>query len=101
MAAATRRGTIPADIQLSGATVRDMLAGDPTYSAKQAPAATPGASTTAGSTQQTDPGEVPGVTVGDRNQTDPGYVPPAPPKATAAGNKSSSLISGLVGAMNQ
>ena len=96
--AATRRGTIPADIQLSGATVKDMLAGDPIYSAKQAPASAPGASTTAGRSQQTDPGEIPGVTVGDRNQVDTGAQ--APPKATAAGNKSGSLISGLMGAMN-
>lgn len=92
--AATRRGTIPADIQLSGATVRAMLQGDPTYSAKQAPAATPGATTTPGRTQQTDPGDV----SGDRGQSDTGAQ--APPKATAAANTSASLITGLMGAMN-
>ena len=98
VAAATRRGTIPADIQLSGATVKDMLTGDAVYSAKQAPAATPGASTTAGRTQQTDPSEIPGVTVGVQGQSDTGAQ--APPKAPAAGTKTGSLISGLMGAMN-
>jgi hypothetical protein len=93
IAAATRRGTIPADIQVSGATVRDMLAGDPVYSAKQAPAATPGANTTAGRPQQTDPAESPATAAA--------RLPAAPPKATAAGNKSASLIAGVVGAMNQ
>jgi hypothetical protein len=96
--AATRRGTIPADIQLSGATVQAMLQGDPTYSAKQAPAATPGAATTSGRTEQSEPGAVPGVTVSDRGQSDSGAQ--APPKATAAANTSASLISGLMGAMN-
>jgi hypothetical protein len=92
VAAATRRGTIPADIQLSGATVREMLAGDPTYSSKQAAASAPGASTTTRQNTATDPGEVPGVTV---------TAAPAPPKATGASNKSRSLISGLIAAVNQ
>jgi hypothetical protein len=92
VAAATRRGTIPADIQLSGATVREMLAGDLTYSSKQAAASAPGASTTARQNTASDTGEVPGVTVS---------AAPAPPKATGASNKSSSLISGLIAAVNQ
>ena len=93
VAAATRRGTIPADIQLSGATVRAMLQGDPTYSSKQAAASAPGASTTARqNTASGDTAEVPGVTVS---------AAPAPPKATGASNKSSSLISGLLAAVNQ
>lgn len=94
IAAATRRGTIPADVQISGATVEEMLAGDPVYSAQQAPNSAPGAGTTALTGQpQTDPSESP-VTATAR-------LPQAPPKATGAGNKSASLISGIIGAMNR
>jgi hypothetical protein len=94
IAAATRRGTIPADIQISGATVKDMLAGDPVYSAQQATNSAPGAGTTALTGQpQTDPSESP--------TTATARLPQAPPKATGAGNKSASLISGVIGAMNR
>ena len=94
IAAATRRGTIPADIQISGATVKEMLAGDPVYSAQQAPNSSPGAGTTALTGQvQTDPSDSPATATA--------RLPQAPPKATGAGNKSASLISGVIGAVNR
>lgn len=97
VAGGTRRGTIPADVELSGATVEAMLVGEVQYSNASPPNSNPGASTT--SNAATDPGEIPGVTVADRNQTDPGYVPPAPPKANAAKSKNY-LRQGLIKAMN-
>ncbi|NCV47415.1 MAG: error-prone DNA polymerase, partial [Actinobacteria bacterium] len=47
VAGGTRRGTIPADVELSGTTVENLLRGDVAYSTAQAQAAAPGSSTTA------------------------------------------------------
>lgn len=88
----TRRGVIPADIELSGSTVQSMLAGEVVYSTAQAPFDNPGASTAA-----SDTGEVPGATTSDRDQTDPGYVPP--PKANTV-RTADTIKQGLIKALN-
>lgn len=49
VAGGTRRGTVPYDVQLTSATVGELLGGDAVYSTASASAANPGASTTANS----------------------------------------------------
>jgi len=53
IAGGTRRGTIPYDVQLTSATVGELLGGNLIYSTKSADAADPGASTTPGSKTST------------------------------------------------
>lgn len=90
----TRRGTIPKDIELSGATVGAMLSGDVVYGTAQAPSSNPGAGTTAAGTtrSQTDPGE--------SAATAPDRLSSAPPKASAAPNNKTTIKQGLIAAMN-
>lgn len=90
----TRRGTIPKDIELSGATVGSMLSGEVRYGTAQAPANSPGSATTASGTgrPQTEPGESP--------TTAPDRLSSAPPKASAAPNNKSTIKQGLIAAMN-
>jgi hypothetical protein len=53
VAGGTRRGTIPYDVQLTSATVGELLGGNAVYSTNSADAANPGASTTTGSKNST------------------------------------------------
>ena len=53
VAGGTRRGTIPYDVQLTSATVGELLGGNAIYSTNSADAANPGASTTTGSKNST------------------------------------------------
>lgn len=87
----TRRGTIPFNVELTGATVDQMLAGDAIYETAQAPAANPGAATTTSAPQ---PG-TPEVTREDVLKV--AQAPQiAPPKITA-----STVTQGIIAAMNQ
>jgi hypothetical protein len=87
--ASSNRGTIPYNIELSGQTLRDLLAGPAVYAAGQA-------AVTAGS-------NVPGITVDDNG------VPllaadqnlGAPPKADAAPTSKATVRQGLMAAMNE
>jgi hypothetical protein len=84
----TRRGSIPADVELSGSTVGDLLSGDAVYGGAQASATTPGETTTASA-----------FTVrGDEDTAD--YTLPAPAKANAAPNNKKTIKQGLMVAMN-
>jgi hypothetical protein len=94
IAGGTRRGSIPADVELSGATVKDMLAGDVIYSSAQPAAATPGAATTASADQSA------AETARLNRYTQPG-TQPAPAKATAAPTNKKTLRQGLIAAMNE
>ena len=93
IAGGTRRGSIPADVELSGATVKDMLAGDVVYSSSQAAPATPGASTTS-------PDQSAAETARLNRYAQPG-TQPAPAKATAAPTNKKTLRQGLIAAMNE
>jgi hypothetical protein len=53
VAGGTRRGTIPYDVQLTSATVGELLGGNAIYSTTSASAANPGAATTTGSKNST------------------------------------------------
>jgi len=86
----TRRGTIPFSVELTGATVDQMLSGDAKYSNAQAPANNPGATTT--STQPTPTAEQQRTTVLTAARASD--VPP--PKITA-----STVTRGIVAAMNE
>jgi hypothetical protein len=91
IAGGTKRGTIPADVELSGSTVSNMLRGQAVYGNTPAPS-TPRTTTTADRTQ-TD-----GRNRGQRSDTQ--QAPPAPPKATAAPNNKKTIQQGLIEAMN-
>lgn len=91
IAGGTKRGTIPADIELTGSSVSAMLKGQAVYGTAPTPA-TPNTPTTANRTQ-TD-GRSRGIR-SDTNQT-----PPSPPKATAAPNNKKTIQQGLIEAMN-
>jgi hypothetical protein len=87
--ASSSRGTIPYNIELSGQTLRDLLAGPAVYSAGQA-------AVNAGS-------NVPGITVDDNGvpllAADQGLG--APPKADAAPTSKATVRQGLMAAMNE
>jgi hypothetical protein len=88
IAGGTKRGTIPGDIELTGASVSDMLKGQAVYGEPPA-AATPGATTTADRTQTDGRGR--------RSAASDSRVPP---KATAAPNNKKTIQRGLIEAMN-
>jgi hypothetical protein len=88
IAGGTKRGTIPGDIELTGASVSDMLKGQAVYGEPPA-AATPGATTTADRTQTDGRGR--------RTASSDSRVPP---KATAAPNNKKTIQRGLIEAMN-
>jgi len=92
VAAGTRRGTIPADIELSATTVGAMLTGDAQYSGATASATSPGASTTPGSAAGND---------GRTSTSAPANENPASPaKANSAPNNKKTIKQGLIAAMN-
>lgn len=93
IAMGTRRGTIPADVEISGSTVKAMLTGDLVYSTTQSPAASPGASTTV------DPNQTDAET--RRLNAQAGNDGSAPAKANAAPKPSSNIRQGLIAAMNE
>jgi len=94
-AAGTRRGTIPYNIELTAANLGDLLGQDVKFSAVQATAATPGAATTASTPDQSD-AETRRLLAANATAA------PAPPKADAAPTtKKTSIVQGLMGAMNQ
>ncbi len=87
-AARTRRGTIPYNIELTASTIGDLLGQDVVYSATQAATATPGTATT--------------TFVNPVLQGEFGEDAAPPPKADAAPTtKKTSIVQGLMGAMNQ
>jgi len=88
IAGGTKRGTIPGDMELTGASVSDMLKGQAVYGEPPA-AATPGATTTADRTQ-TD----------GRGRQSASSDSRVPPKATAAPNNKKTIQRGLIEAMN-
>ena len=92
----TRRGSIPADVELAGGTVREVLAGGVIYSGTPSTTEAPGAATTP-SVNQTDAESA-------RLNRQAGNAPPtaaaAPPKASAAPSKTA-IKQGLMEAMNQ
>lgn len=94
VAGGTRRGTIPADVELSGTTVENLLRGDVAYSTAQAQAAAPGSSTTA--TTRSD-----SATAGAANSAQPATSPPAPATANSAPTPRRSIRQGLITAMNE
>jgi hypothetical protein len=91
--AGTRRGTIPADIELSASTVGAMLTGDAQYSGATASAANPGASTTPGADTEAD-GRASSSVPGNEN-------PSSPSKANNAPNNKKTIKQGLIAAMNE
>ena len=87
IAGGTKRGTIPGDVELTGASVADMLKGQAVYGAP--PAAPPGTTSTADRTQTDGRGR--------RTAASDSRVPP---KATAAPNNKKTIQRGLIEAMN-
>jgi hypothetical protein len=85
------RGTIPYDVQLVDSTVGGLLGSAVKYSGAAAPAATPGASTTA-NTNQSD---------AETRRLASAGTPPAPAKANAAPTDKTTITAGLAGAMNE
>jgi hypothetical protein len=94
LAAGTRRGTIPYDIQLTAKSIGELLGGEAQFASGTAPANAPGASTTA-----SDDGSFDRLEAARLNRQSSGAAPPAPPNANAAPTKKT-LAQGLMGAMN-
>lgn len=92
IAGGTKRGTIPADIELTGATVSAMLKGQAIYGTVPA-ASAPGTPTTADRTQVDGRGRATAA-------SDPRSVGSSPPKATAAPTNKKTIQQGLIEAMN-
>jgi len=91
--AGTRRGTIPADIELSATTVGKMLTGDLEYSSATASSNAPGSATTTGTGTQND---------GRASASAPSNdTPESPPKANNAPNTKRTIKQGLMSAMNE
>lgn len=88
----TRRGTIPADIELSATTVGKMLTGESQYSGATSTSSNPGGSTTA-STTGGDDGRTSSSTPAAESTT-------APAKADNAPNNKKTIKQGLIAAMN-
>ena len=84
----TRRGTIPADIELTATTVGNMLTGPAQYGTATAPADNPGANTASANTA-------------DEARDQEGSSNPAPPKADSAPNNKKTIKGGLITAMNE
>ena len=93
----TRRGTIPADVEISGSTVKSMLAGDIVYGAISSAPGTPGASTTP-NPDQTD-AETARLNRQAGNSAP--VTPAAPSKASATPNTKRNIKQGLIAAMNE
>jgi hypothetical protein len=92
-AAGTRRGTIPYNIELTAASIGDLLGQDVKFSATQPATATPGAATTSSTPDQSD---------AETRRLLAANAAAAPPKADAAPTtKKTSIVQGLMGAMNQ
>jgi hypothetical protein len=89
------RGTVPYDVQLVESTVGSLLSGRPQFSTQTAPAANPGASTTATSS---DPRQRRSQVRLAASQASAGIPPP---KVNAAPSDKKSLTQGLADAMNQ
>ena len=102
VAGGTRRGTIPYDVQLTAASVGELLGGNAVYSSGNAPASSPGQSTTAhnalaagwASTKSS------GRAATDNNALAASWANNSPPKANAAADKKIIKL-GLMGAMNE
>ena len=93
IAGGTRRGTIPADVELSGTTVENLLKGEVAYSTAQAAADAPGSTTTA---TRTNP-----AANGASGGAQPVNTPPAPAAANAAPTPRQAIRQGLITAMNE
>jgi hypothetical protein len=102
VAGGTRRGTVPYDIQLTATSVGELLGGNAVYSSGNAPASSPGQSTTAhnalaagwASTKSS------GRAATDNNALAASWANNSPPKANAAADKKIIKL-GLMGAMNE
>lgn len=108
IAAGTRRGTIPYDIQLTAKSIGELLGGDAQFAGGTAPANAPGASTTAVRATQASVRAVDNAidatnTVYYENDgtSSTSAIPPAPPNANAATTPVKSITQGLMGAMNE
>jgi hypothetical protein len=102
VAGGTRRGTVPYDVQLTATSVGDLLGGNAIYSSGQAPAASPGQSTTAHNAlaagwTATQPN---GRSTNDHNALAAAAAAYPPSNATAAKDKKIIKL-GLMGAMNE
>ena len=107
VAAGTKRGTIPYDIQLTAKSIGDLLGGDAQFATATAPAASPGASTTAPRAEQASVRAIDNAiaatnTVYYENDgtSSTSAIPPAPPNANAASTPAKTLTQGLMGALN-
>ena len=111
VAAGTRRGTIPYDIQLTAKSIGELLGGDAQFANGTAPANSPGASTTAARATQAsvraidnaiDAGNSANTVYYENDGTaSTSAIPPAPPNANAASTPVKSITQGLMGAMNE
>ena len=114
IAGGTRRGTVPYDVQLTATSVGELLGGDTTYSSSNAPAVSPGQSTTNQSAAETARLNRQANTPAQAQQRVPDRptqaqvravdneiaTSGAPPKANAAKDKKIIKL-GLMGAMNE
>lgn len=97
IAAGTRRGSIPYDIELTAENLGKLLGGELNYSTATAPAATPGATTTPNAATPATQADVRAID----NAIAAGNQPPlSPPKANAAPSKTT-ITAGLMEAMNK
>ena len=102
VAGGTRRGTVPYDVQLTATSVGELLGGNAVYSSGNAPASSPGQSTTAHNAlaagwAATQPN---GRATTDNNALAASWANNAPPNANAAKDKKIIKL-GLMGAMNE
>lgn len=96
-----RRGTVPFDIELSGGSVKDVLAGSVGYSTASAPTPTPGAATTAPD-RSVDEAEARRFSNYAPAASGAAAATPPPPKASAAPSPSNRKIKqGLMSALNE
>jgi len=92
----TRRGTVTADVELSGGTVRELLAGGVIYSGAAATPDAPGASTAPTANQA----DAETARLNRQAGGSPPTAPKAPPKATSAPSRTA-IKQGLMEAMNE
>lgn len=97
IAAGTRRGSIPYDIELTAESLGKLLGGELSYSSATAPAAAPGSTTTSASSTQATQADVRRI---DNATAAGNQPPPTPPKANAAPTKTT-ITAGLMEAMNK
>ena len=95
IASGTRRGTVPADVELAGGTVREILSGGVIYSGTPSTAEAPGASTTPTANQS----NAESARLNRQAGNAPPTAPKAPAKATSAPSKTA-IKQGLMEAMN-